>query len=346
MPVRERVHYYPKKKNKIVMVCVALLCVAAVLLTGLTIYTVLQENRIQHAVESQQAQMDEMMSQNAEMQAALSSAQQHQSSLNEKMESLESKLSSASSQIASQSKEIKKKDKTIKSMQTRISLNDAGKTTVVTKDQDLPDRDYPDYKGKKLVALTFDDGPGPYTERLLDEMKKRDVRATFFLLGVKVDNYPELVKRMAEEGHAIGNHSNNHENLSKLSLSGIESTMDKAAGKIKKLVGHNPEVMRCPGGACNDTVKKYAQSAGIPITYWDVDTRDWESRNVNAILKVCFGEDGIEDGSIVLLHDIHKPSVDASIKLMDRLIEEGYTFVTVPELIMAREGKIVAGKVY
>ena len=342
MPVRERVQYYRKKKSKALVVCVALLCVVSLLMTGLIIHTVMQGNYTQR----QQAQLDEIVSQNALLQSQLSSAGEQQASMDEKLESLESQISAASSQIASQNKAIKKKDKTIKSMQTRISLADAGKSTMVTKDQDLPDRDYPDVTGKKLVALTFDDGPGPYTERLLDEMKERGVRATFFLLGTRVDRYPELIKRMDAEGHAIGNHSYDHENLSKLSLSGIRDSMDKTAKKIKKIVGYNPEIMRCPGGACNDTVKKYAKSTGIPIAYWDVDTRDWESRNVNAILKVCFGENGIKDGSVVLLHDIHEPSVDAAIKLMDRLIDEGYTFVTMPELIMAREGKIVAGQVY
>lgn len=342
MPVRERVHYYRKKKSRALVMCLALLCVAALLLSGLTVYTVIQGK----AVSNQQQQMEELTEQYAALQSQFASAEDHRQSQDKQLKKLESQLSSASSQIASQSKALKKKDKTIKSMQTRISLNDAGKSTVVTKDQALPDRDYPDLKGEKLVALTFDDGPGPYTERLLDEMKKRNVKATFFLLGTKVNNYPELVKRMDAEGHAIGSHSNDHENLTKLSTSGIKNTMDKTADKIRKILGYNPEIMRCPGGACNDNVKKYAKSVGIPIAYWDVDTRDWESRNVNAIMKVCFGKDGIEDGSIVLLHDIHKTSVDASIKIMDRLIEEGYTFVTVPELIMAREGKIVPGKVY
>lgn len=346
MPVREKVHFYRKKRSRSLIVCMALLCVAALLLTGLTVYTVLQGSQNQKAIESQQAQMDDLMSQNALLQSQLSSAQDQQQSQEDKIEGLESQLSAASSQVASQSKVISKQNKTIKSMQTRISLKDAGKSTTTTKDQALPDREYPDVSEKKLVALTFDDGPGPYTERLLDEMKKRDVRATFFLLGTRVNSYPDLIKRMDAEGHAIGNHSNDHENLTTLSLSGVRSTMNKTAQKVKKILGYNPEVMRCPGGACNDTVKKYAKEAGIPIAYWDVDTRDWESRNVDAIMDVCFGKNGIKDGSIVLLHDIHETSVDASIKIMDRLIDEGYTFVTVPELIVAREGKIVPGQVY
>ena len=342
MPVRQRIHYYRKKKSRELVLCTVLLCIVALLLAGSIVFTVLQNSQMRAA----QAQMDVLADQNAALQSELSSAKEHQQSQDERLNGLESQLSSASSKIASQSNAIKNKDKTIVSMQTRISLKDAGQTTVVTKAQSLPDRDYPDLTGKKVVALTFDDGPGKYTERLLDEMKKRGVKATFFMLGTKVEDYPELVKRMSDEGHAIGNHSYDHEKLTKLSLSGVESTMGKTASKIKKILGYNPEIMRCPGGSCNDTVKKYAKDAGIPIAYWDVDTRDWESRNVNAIMDVCFGKGGIKSGSVVLFHDIYDTSVDAAIKVMDRLIEEGYTFVTVPELIMAQEGDIVAGNVY
>ena len=219
-------------------------------------------------------------------------------------------------------------------------------TTTTTLNQNLPERYYGDYKGKKLVALTFDDGPGPYTERLLNEMKKRDVKATFFVLGNRVGKYPELIKRMEAEGHTVGNHSYDHPNLTKLSYDGIRKNMEKTAEKVEAILGHKPEVMRCPGGACNANVKKYAKAAGIPIIYWGVDTRDWESRNVNAIMKKSFGSGGITDGSIVLMHDIHETSVDAAIKMMDRLIDEGYTFVTVPELLMARNGEIEAGIVH
>ena len=200
------------------------------------------------------------------------------------------------------------------------------------------------YKGQKIVALTFDDGPGPYTERLLNEMKARGVRATFFVLGTRVDAYPKLIRRMAKEGHVLGNHSNAHNMLHRMSLDGVRNEMGKCAAKIEKILGYRPPVMRCPGGNSSSLVQKYAKEAGVPIINWSVDTRDWESRNKAAILKVC--KNNIRDGSIVLLHDIHKVSVDASIELMDWLLEEGYTMVTVPELLKARRGGITAGKTY
>ena len=213
--------------------------------------------------------------------------------------------------------------------------------------QNLPPAgEYGDYAGQKIVALTFDDGPGPYTERLLDELKKRGVRATFFVLGTRVDNYPDLIKRMAAEGHVVGNHSNSHKMLHKMSLAQVRTEMELCATKIEKLLGYKPPVMRCPGGNCSNNVKQYAKDAGVPILYWGVDTRDWESRNVNSILKVSFGKNGVRDGSIVLMHDIYSTTVDAALQMNDRLTADGYVFVTVPEMLHARYGGIEPGKVY
>lgn len=200
------------------------------------------------------------------------------------------------------------------------------------------------YEGQKIVALTFDDGPGPFTERLLDEMKKRNAHATFFVLGNRVNSYKNLIRRMAEEGHVVGNHSNSHKMLHKMDLVGVRQEMGKCAEALEKILGYRPCVMRCPGGNSSSVVKEYATEAGVPILYWSVDTRDWESRNKDAILKVC--KQNIKDGSIVLLHDIHSVSVDAAIELMDWLADEGYTMVTVPELLYARYGEMEAGKTY
>lgn len=322
----------------------------AVVMCVVCLSTVAGCNNAAKQYEEQILQLESAVSSMASERDAANSSLTHMSSQiadkDEQLASASSQLESQSQVISSQSQEIKKKDKTIKSLKTRISLADAGKTTIVTRDQALPDRDYPDYTGKKLVALTFDDGPGKYTERLLNEMKKRGVKATFFVQGQYIDRYPKLIKRMEAEGHCVGNHSYSHPDLSKKSLSGVRTEMEKTANKVYKLIGHKPEVMRCPYGNNSKNLKAYAKEAGIPIAFWSVDTRDWESKNVNKIMEVSFGKNGIKDGSIVLLHDVHKTSVDASIKMMDRLIEEGYTMVTVPELIMAREGKINPGEVY
>ena len=333
-------------KNWLLVIGAFLLAVLMVVTTALTVDKVISTNRYEEAAAQYQSESQELESALSSVESERDAAQSALSSATDQLADKDDQLASASSQIASQSKEIKKKDKTIKSLKTRISLADAGKTTVVTKDQALPDRDYPDYTGKKLVALTFDDGPGKYTERLLNELKKRDAKATFFVLGNRVEKNADLLKRMEAEGHCVGSHSYEHKNLTRLSYSGVQKDLDKTATKIQKVLGHKPEVMRCPGGSCNDNVKKYAKEAGIPIIYWTVDTRDWESKNVNKIMQVSFGKNGIQDGSIVLMHDIHETSVDAAIKMMDKLQKQGYTLVTVPELLMAREGKITPGVVY
>lgn len=202
------------------------------------------------------------------------------------------------------------------------------------------------YEGKKLVALTFDDGPGKYTADLLDFLKEHRVRATFFLLGNNAARYPDLIKRMDAEGHAIGNHSYNHPNLASLSAAGVASQIANCNAAIRNAVGHNAVVMRCPGGSSNATVRAAAANAGVPIIYWSVDTKDWQSRNKDKILEVAFGDKGIKDGSIVLLHDIHPESVEASKEMILRLQKEGYTFVTVPELLWVRKDGMVPGQSY
>jgi peptidoglycan/xylan/chitin deacetylase (PgdA/CDA1 family) len=198
----------------------------------------------------------------------------------------------------------------------------------------------------KTIYLTFDDGPGPYTEELLDFLQQEGVRATFFVLGTRVDSYPRLIRRMAAEGHEVGNHSNAHNMLNRMDLVGVRKEMGRCAEKIEKLLGYRPSVMRCPGGNTSSTVTKYAQEAGIPIAYWSVDTLDWKSRDKDAILNIAFGKNGIKDGSIVLMHDIHKTTIPAAKEMILRLKEEGYTFVTTSELIAARRGGIVPGKQY
>ncbi len=346
MPVMEKQRIKISSRRRMVRGLVALVAALALLLCGLTVFTIVRDNQLRH----QLAQQDSVI---ADLRGEMEDARDEMSALQDELEDTRDEMEAQQKKYEDKLKDkdalIDKQKKTIASLRTQISqkktTSGKGKTTT-TADQNLPERDYGDHSGEKLVALTFDDGPGPYTERLLNAMKKRGVKATFFVLGNRVDRYPDLIKRMEKEGHVVGNHSYDHPNLTRLTASGVSSNMNKTAKKVEKLIGHKPEVMRCPGGACNKTVKKYAADAGIPIIYWSVDTRDWESRNVNAIMNVSFGKNGIKDGSIVLMHDIHEPSVDAAIKMMDKLKKQGYTFVTVPELLMAREGEIVPGTVY
>ena len=180
------------------------------------------------------------------------------------------------------------------------------------------------------VALTFDDGPSPkYTPLLLDGLKERNVRATFFLLGKNVKENQELVQRMQAEGHLLGNHTYNHVQLNKIPETTARQEILKTNNEIYEATGKYPEYMRPPYGAWKKNMELCVEM--LPV-FWDIDTLDWKSQNVDAILKAA-GEEP-EDGSIILMHDEYQTSVEAALLLIDRLKEKGYEFVTVDEVIV------------
>ena len=180
------------------------------------------------------------------------------------------------------------------------------------------------------VALTFDDGPSPkYTPLLLDGLKERNVRATFFLLGQNVKENKELVQRMQAEGHLLGNHTYNHVQLNKIPETTARQEILKTNNEIYEATGKYPEYMRPPYGAWKKNMELCVEM--LPV-FWDIDTLDWKSQNVDAILKAA-GEEP-EDGSIILMHDEYQTSVEAALLIIDRLKEKGYEFVTVDELIV------------
>ena len=180
------------------------------------------------------------------------------------------------------------------------------------------------------VALTFDDGPSPkYTPLLLDGLKERNVQATFFLLGKNVKENQELVQRMQAEGHLLGNHTYNHVQLNKIPETTARQEILKTNNEIYEATGKYPEYMRPPYGAWKKNMELCVEM--LPV-FWDIDTLDWKSQNVDAILKAA-GEEP-EDGSIILMHDEYQTSVEAALLIIDRLKEKGYEFVTVDELIV------------
>lgn len=335
MALKQAIPLHKNRTGRGLVVCVVLIAVLLAAISILSVYAVLTLSEQRRVIDSQ----------NQQLAAMASAAEQAESEAQSRQQQIEQQQS----QLQENAQQISGLEDTVSSLKTQIALKTSTTTTRSPLEiyQNLPARQYGDYTGKKIVALTFDDGPGPHTERLLNELKKRGVRATFFVLGIQVDKYPQLIKRMEAEGHVVGNHSNGHKNLSKLSDAAIKAEMDASAAKIEKLIGHKPEVMRCPGGNYNSKVLSYAKNAGIPVTHWNVDTRDWDTRNVNAIMAAAFGKSGIRNGSIVLMHDIYSTSVDATIQMVERLQKEGYTFVTVPELIYTLHNKkIEAGKLY
>lgn len=200
---------------------------------------------------------------------------------------------------------------------------------------------YDSTKEPPLVALTFDDGPGQYTDKLLDCLEENGAKATFYMLGQNVERYPDIVKRMHDLGMELSNHTYDHKDLAKLTQSQITEEIEKTSSLIQDAAGVLPDTLRPPGGSYNDTVQKLA---GMPIVKWSIDTKDWKTKSEDQTYQCVM--DNVEDGSIVLMHDIHEWSVDAAIRLITDLIEEGYKLVTVQELAQAKGITLEDGQVY
>lgn len=181
-----------------------------------------------------------------------------------------------------------------------------------------------------MVALTFDDGPGPYTARLLNCLEENGAKATFFMVGTSVPKYASTVKRMAEMGCELGSHSYSHPQFTLLSDSQIRQECSKAADLIKAASGQKPTVFRLPyGDGASDS--RVLKAIGLPSIYWSVDPRDWANtgnpqHTVSAVLNT------VKDGDIVLMHDIHASSVTAAETIIPALIRRGYQLVTVSQL--------------
>lgn len=197
-------------------------------------------------------------------------------------------------------------------------------------------------EGKKLVALTFDDGPAPdTTPRLLDILTEKDAPATFFMLGGQACNYPDIVKRIAKEYHEVASHTMHHQNLIKIPAPAAESDINEAKSTIKNIIGRDPAYTRPPYGNYNELV---SSTANTPLILWSVDTEDWRSKNTDAIKATTLSE--VYDGAIILMHDIYPTSVDAVLILIDTLREQGYEFATISELATIRNTKLENGTAY
>lgn len=197
--------------------------------------------------------------------------------------------------------------------------------------------------GSRYVALTFDDGPsGKYTRQLLDGLYDRGVKATFLLCGYRVQNYPDVARRIFEEGHEIGYHGYSHESMKTMSRRSIaQELMDT---QVLLPEGCRPAFLRPPGGFSSDAVKQVAQARGLAILHWSVDPHDWEIHNEQAIEKAVL--DQVQDGDIILLHDMTTASVEAALDIVDALLKQDYEFVTVSELARIRGIRPKPGTVY
>lgn len=188
---------------------------------------------------------------------------------------------------------------------------------------------------KPMMALTFDDGPGPRTMEILNMLEQYSAKATFFMTGTGLNNnkvdVEAVVKKMEAIGCQLGNHTMSHPKLTNLDAAGIQKEINGVNSILAGITGHGATILRPPYGAKNDAVRA---NAGMPLGLWSIDTLDWKTRNVQQTVSTILNTAG--DGDIVLMHDIHTESVDAVLAVIPKLIERGYQLVTVEELADAR----------
>ncbi len=236
----------------------------------------------------------------------------------------------------------KKSDKQKDNTEAQVSVSVAPEETEAPPEETAEPRIRTDLDATKpMVALTFDDGPyDVVTNRLVKMLDKYNGRATFFAVGNRVDMYADTLKNAYDHGNQIGTHTYSHCDLSKLKKSGIEKEMNKSSRKIKKITGTEPSMLRPPYGNINDKMRKTVK---MPMIYWSVDTEDWKSRNKKKIIKECRN---IEDGDIVLMHDLYTTTADAVAKLAPILTKKGFQLVTLEELYYYKGIELGDGKVY
>jgi peptidoglycan/xylan/chitin deacetylase (PgdA/CDA1 family) len=205
-----------------------------------------------------------------------------------------------------------------------ISAPDAAQIPLVAVDPPVVQQVDPITRtGTGVVSLTFDDGPGAYTEQILDILKKYNVHATFYVIGRNVQRYPQTMQRIVREGHSIGNHSFTHTDLSRLSRVAVLKELTDTQVAIEQACGVTPTAFRPPYGAQNQTIRGVAASIGLSVNLWSVDPRDWAQPGSGVITQRVLSGDG--KGSIILLHVLHQQTVDALPSIITGIRAQGYT---------------------
>lgn len=193
-----------------------------------------------------------------------------------------------------------------------------------------------------LVALTFDDGPrNKTTGPLLDGLALREVPATFFLVGSRIDGSEELIERMAADGHQIGIHTYDHVIVTDLSRSDFDLQVGKTRAKLTGILGEGDFWLRPPYGIINPSVEQWCD---CPLILWSVDPEDWKDEDVDRIVASVL--EHVRDGDIILMHDIFESSVEAALQVVDALLSQGYCFVTVEQLMAQRGVQPENGALY
>lgn len=179
------------------------------------------------------------------------------------------------------------------------------------------------------IAITFDDGPDPYcTERLLDGLKERGAKASFFVMGKQAEAYPELIRRMQEEGHLIGNHTYSHIQLGKNNRETFKAELVKTNELLRSITGEEPQYVRPPYGSWDKSFE--TELTMIPVL-WTIDPMDWCSSDVNGIVRKV--TEKAEENAVILMHDEYESTVTAALEIVDILQKQGYEFVTVDEIL-------------
>lgn len=183
----------------------------------------------------------------------------------------------------------------------------------------------------KCVALTYDDGPGGGTPELLDTLAEYDAKATFFVTGLPVMEHPHTVRRTYAEGHEMANHTLNHPDLAGLGADGVHDNLNSVQALVYRETGYTMDLMRPPYGSTNDGVASVTRDMGLAQVLWSIDTNDWKDRDPSVVADRAIA--GASDGAIILMHDIHPTTIAASHKIIRELDAQGYTMVTVSQLL-------------
>lgn len=187
---------------------------------------------------------------------------------------------------------------------------------------------------KKQIALTFDDGPHPsQTGRILDILDRYGVRATFFMIGVNVENYPDAAREVIARGHEVGNHTYTHSHLQSMGAYSLMREVNRCEDALESLCEYRPHLFRPPEGVINSSVETCAARGDYRLILWSLDTKDWENKNAELIASRVLGE--IQSGDIVLLHDyVAKSKTPEALEIfLPKLLALGYEPVTVSALL-------------
>lgn len=181
------------------------------------------------------------------------------------------------------------------------------------------------------IALTFDDGPsGAITEKLLDGLAARNVKATFFLCGYRIETFPEIAQRMAEEGHELGLHSNRHDYMQHMTKEEALDDLAECQSILTESTGVSARLFRPPGGLYSQALLAASRELGLSVVFWSVDPHDWDKEKSSQVLPYLLSH--ASAGDIVLMHDLTEHSVSAALSFIDTMYAKGYEFCTVSEL--------------